>query len=1283
MNNPLLDNEFLMALMNHRQRDIYGRITLLNQNELPIEQIEGRITAGSINVDGNSALRRTCNVTMVLFNKKEINQFNWAFKSKFKMEIGIKNTIDTRYPEIIWFKQGIFILTTCNMNQTTNNYTITINGKDKMCLLNGDLSGSLTAHSYDFGTEEFLDTITGEITYNKVLLKDIIRNVVCALGGELPENIIINDLDEDGLELLEYRQEEMPMFLFRNKETGEVSQVTLNSKHQIYAKLNNEIKIINIDGTLVDGNLLANTWPTTADVAPWALTNHNNKINWNNWQYYYENGAGSVGELNLKEDQSGIYYHIIHPNADISFSTPWCVWQRIPKDDTREISYYFKGEVWGYKGDILSIIYWFKDINDKVSQMYTLDTVTADENNWHSLSGKIKVPANIKELQFGIQLKSAAEKVNNGLYIKNDASLRTISLVTEISQYGNYFKITPEGSPEQIKSQYMYQEVQIDDFSSDLQEIEYVLEAEMWKSEKAKSAELKLKAWGKNKSGAWTELMTDEKSTIIFSELKTGWMRGRVDFIISKEYSTIRIGIQGSQPAVTTDTFYIKDPCFRRKDAAEKDDKFVYADTSNIMDPKELPTDVYMQPSGGTVYNIIKFEYGDLAGYRITDLVYAGELKANAGETLVSVLDKIVKMLSNFEYFYNLDGKFVFQKKRTYISTPWNSSEINPEDVINQQINDSYPKINLRDAQLTTAFANNPNLLNAKNDFSVWGTYKTMSGADAPIHMRYAIDIKPTRYQPIRSIWTRRKGTDVSRAPQSYLYYAGLGNPKNPALNKVEWSDNGVEMVSEYLNHPFVSENDPNKTENDIVVDWREIIYQMALDYYSLGTNDDFFLDLAEANPHYPTGRTGYEQYYIDMNGFWRQLYNPHPEPDYWEIAAQYVTTKGELNNDVYLNGYHREIEKKEFVDEEGNIKKCPYDFNELYVIREIEIINTQNEKVKKLTFYPFVGSQYCHLSETLEKNEDNEDVYYWYYSGNEWKNTMDENILNIRSLLDIYIGTKEGEKESVVELAYNNFIKEAYGENPTISDKFWKKVEGYLSVKDLRDSGSILDTIYRGGISTNLDYVQYLTNWALKNNYGELADDVETTDRITYMQKDLNGEFGEDYWNIHIFDSPETLFFWFDFLPAEDGSDIYKYSVQNIGPRTKVVNDSNVKTMYYREVPNVIFLSSLADKADDFKPGYTYIQLPPGFQSLFSISGRGKSAKERIDELLQDHSYVTEQANITTVPLYNLEPNTRIAVKDELSNIDGEYIVTKVTVPLAYNGTMSLSTTKVISNIM
>jgi hypothetical protein len=59
-------------------------------------------------------------------------------------------------------------------------------------------------------------------------------------------------------------------------------------------------------------------------------------------------------------------------------------------------------------------------------------------------------------------------------------------------------------------------------------------------------------------------------------------------------------------------------------------------------------------------YAIAKISYGQTAGYRLTDLVFAGDLIANVGESVVSVLDKIKNMLTEFEYFYNLDGQFVF-----------------------------------------------------------------------------------------------------------------------------------------------------------------------------------------------------------------------------------------------------------------------------------------------------------------------------------------------------------------------------------------------------------------------------------------------------------------------------------------------------------------------------------------------------------------------------------------------------------------------------------------------
>lgn len=67
-----------------------------------------------------------------------------------------------------------------------------------------------------------------------------------------------------------------------------------------------------------------------------------------------------------------------------------------------------------------------------------------------------------------------------------------------------------------------------------------------------------------------------------------------------------------------------------------------------------------------------------------------------------------------------------------------------------------------------------------------------------------------------------------------------------------------------------------------IICDWREIIYQMAKDYRKHNHEDDFYVQVRKNNGRdlngewrYPKGITTYEPFYIDLEGFWRQLYCP------------------------------------------------------------------------------------------------------------------------------------------------------------------------------------------------------------------------------------------------------------------------------------------------------------------------------------------------------------------------------------------------------------------------
>ena len=135
---------------------------------------------------------------------------------------------------------------------------------------------------------------------------------------------------------------------------------------------------------------------------------------------------------------------------------------------------------------------------------------------------------------------------------------------------------------------------------------------------------------------------------------------------------------------------------------------------------------------------------------------------------------------------------------------------------------------------MLTGISKQPTLTNLKNDFSIQGTRKSATGADILIHMRYAIDKKPDKYTTI-SISNDHKGI-------------------------IEYNKKYGTSLTGQISKTYVSSNGYLDTGSVIYCDWREVIYQMALDYFKYNQLDDFELLIAAANPiDYPRGRTDYE----------------------------------------------------------------------------------------------------------------------------------------------------------------------------------------------------------------------------------------------------------------------------------------------------------------------------------------------------------------------------------------------------------------------------------------
>ena len=142
MRNPLDDKEFLRQLDQEKEREIYAKIISLSFEEDPIEEITGRITSGSVSIDGSSTVRRTCSLSLVA-QELNIHEFYWGLTTKFKLYVGLKNKINSLYPDIIWFPFGTYVISSFNTSQNTNSYSVSIQGRDKMTLLNGTFGGNI------------------------------------------------------------------------------------------------------------------------------------------------------------------------------------------------------------------------------------------------------------------------------------------------------------------------------------------------------------------------------------------------------------------------------------------------------------------------------------------------------------------------------------------------------------------------------------------------------------------------------------------------------------------------------------------------------------------------------------------------------------------------------------------------------------------------------------------------------------------------------------------------------------------------------------------------------------------------------------------------------------------------------------------------------------------------------------------------------------------------------------------------------------------------------------
>lgn len=243
------------------------------------------------------------------------------------------------------------------------------------------------------------------------------------------------------------------------------------------------------------------------------------------------------------------------------------------------------------------------------------------------------------------------------------------------------------------------------------------------------------------------------------------------------------------------------------------------------------------------------FSYGQNAGYKYTDFTYPGELVLNAGDTVVTLLDKIVSTLGNYEYFYNIDGKFVFQEIKNYLNTGSPLLELSPEDYVRSYNNAKF-LYSLTDLDTTTAITRNPKYDNVKNDFYVWGKRKTSTGVEVSIRYHLAIDDKPDIDLAMQNMWEvkDKKSNLIVRYDFNTLddysvddYTVTLvGTPCD------EWRE---ELYRRALNAQVSNSVYDNYYDSELIAEWRNLYNPMNKNWDATNHwNPDVFNDPGSIN---------------------------------------------------------------------------------------------------------------------------------------------------------------------------------------------------------------------------------------------------------------------------------------------------------------------------------------------------------------------------------------------------------------------------------------------------
>lgn len=1374
-----LPADFLKQLAEQQNRETYVRITSLTfADELPVEAIEGRITQGSINLDGKSSMRRSVSLTMIS-NDLNIDNYLWGLNHKFKLELGVKNYSNPKFPDIIWFNYGKYVFTAFNPNYAINNYTISLTGQDKMCLLNGTVGGNLNALNYRFDVIEEEDA-DGNIIQKKLPLKSIITEAVHKFGNEPYHNIVVNDLDdEDQLNLIQYNGENY--FYLGYSPNGKVIQLSgetecnfngnqiqikdleqENGKYYVSSELINDQSSetkVSINGEeyyiqrIAPGQTIGYTtqeltYPKeltakTGDTLTSVLDNIKKIIP--GYEYFYDNDGRFVFQKNKtgvelpyspEIDGTGAYIPMLL-SSEIAFTFNNDQINTSFRDSPQYNNIKNDFSVWGSRttagGVEVPILYRY--VVGKKPVYYK--TIQIEESDLEYFNNR-----------FQPEVKRQFPKYEGGkIYTTEDYDWREIiyQMALDQDRWGAYlddFSVRLAAANPQYPDGKTGYESYYTDFLS------------FWRQIYNKTPEDSYSLFAIPSFGTKDSFVVKDDIKLFVQEEQNFEINSTVDFNKYIENIKNQLSVSG-QVLTTLNSQWQNNICINSSDSSDDFALFKFLlflinnHNTGFKIKGESKTLEEMISSGFSMINTY-----DVKNIELPENIVEEEIDKNASmDQIIEVLEKIYQYLTItqtdgidfFEYIpYSLPFGIIegIQKYRMSMKQK-DDSMIDPQEDDLEQINilitdlkEIRNQTKYQYISIDNQIVHFNNVLKERDAAEIldrlqwvikdWGNilsyyhfncrlfnnfnYIEAKGAElAEDNNMYIYDI--TNSNTILYYYDYQQELYIPDVGIELTNQQDLKNIKiNKKIEKITYAQ--AQNANLKLDNIIYKSNEANEIHKFLIKQQQlPDLYKRLktwIDVFDQGIVKKGFdnqikqeqnlllrydADLGEII--FNTTPWIYQEYNSEQKNelpILTSINNTSLDSLFWrKIELQMTKT---LFYQSFLKGSNQDSYSWTFYEKDNNGNVISASKFIFYSLRQIlnllkNVLEEDNQQLNNV----IIALNNCSFQPHIVGNEDS------YISNNgelnkEYKNLMQElnklvielnNQISTFQKYNFYRVEEEQEMKIIDLINDYNFFKTVNNtilltptldKEKTIPIKYYGNIElipfydqqkginkFYYNTNEFGSTDKKLYNITGKEISVISEGFK---------SYMHYYDDAKTISIRYYTKDELWDK--KTGWHINVSKAPDLLNFWFEMFNS-DFTALSRYSVDKIGNRTKTLNDTKIKTLFNYNTPAIILKYGNQNPAE--REGYEILDLEmteEEFNTNFVVSSQSLSAKNKIEELMEKHLFKNSSLSITTMPIYHLEPNSRIRVINSQMNLDSEYITSKLTIPLTYNGTMTIT---------